>query len=172
MDAADTSPPVQEHRYYVSAVHPDIIQSWRDQIAAMPPRKRDKWHVAGLDSKGVLRLTRCVNGHFQVKIRPDTGDGKVILPTSGWAPIAPIGGDLTRQQLIDTYGLDFVENMERGTQGPHHINNPSAWNAGLTGGVFALNREVQRVIAQNRTGNHYRNKSVAIPTRAGEPVRG
>ena len=35
-----------------------------------------------------------------------------------------------------------------------------------------FNSVFEQVVKSNTTGNHYRNKSAKVPTRAGEPVRG
>ena len=43
--------------------------------------------------------------------------------------------------------------------------------AGIQGGVHAIDNELRRMIAENHTGNHYRNKTIAVPTAIGQPVR-
>ena len=163
---------------YAKAIHGDLLSRWRSDIEAMAPRKREKWHDSkGRDENGVRQLVRYRNGNFQIRAHCTPASHGVHMPVSGWAPVNAIGEVLSRQQFIDTYGLEDVQRIESINrcpidQSPYHVDHPHIREARLRGDLMDVNNAVWPLIEQNHTGNHYRNKTIAIPTAAGEPVRG
>ena len=166
---------------YMSGVPQSTIDMWRAEVEALPPRKRAKWSQSRRDDYGVYRLTRYYNGHFQVKVRPCTGKGEVRLPESGWAPVIAHDGIIHRIQVVDSYGEDVVAEVEA-TYGESIGDDPAkrcqfdpkyqrVLEASFQGGVAASDDAVRRMMAENHTGNHYRNKTIAVPTSPGQPVR-
>ena len=166
---------------YMSGVPQSTIDMWRAEVEALPPRKRAKWSQSRRDDYGVYRLTRYYNGHFQVKVRPCTGKGEVRLPQSGWAPVIAHDGIVHRIQLVDSYGEDVIAEIEA-ARGESIGDDPAkrcqfdskyqrVVEAASQGGVAASDDAVRRMMAENHTGNHYRNKTIAVPTSPGQPVR-
>ena len=165
---------------YMSGVLSATINLWQAEVEALPPRKREKWHKSCRDGQGVYRQTRYYNGNFQVKVRPDTSKGKLLLPESGWAPVVAIDGVVSRGQLVDSYGEDVIARIEsdrgerfeaelaRGLIDPQYQH---AAEEAFQGGIVAADNALRRTMAENHTGNHYRNKAIGVPTSAGQPVR-
>jgi len=170
-----------EKQLYMSGVPQSTIDKWRAEVEALPPRKRSKWSKSCRDDYGVYRLTRYYNGHFQVKVRPCTGKGEVRLPESGWAPVIAHDRIIHRIQLLDSYGEDVVAKVEAKCghsigddpvrQCNYHPRYQGVVEAASRGGVDASNDAIRRMMAENHTGNHYRNKTIAVPTSPGQPVR-
>ena len=154
--------------YYVKAIHPDLIQLWH-----LHPSSRGQCK----DRCGVKQSVRYHKGHFQIKIGAHLrNDRKFVIPDHGWVPVVPIGGEVSREQLVDAYGLEYVEYQESISSKPLDspvelvVNNPRVLEASHAG-FSEMNRVMGEIVAQNQTGNHRRNKKIRIPTRPGEPVR-
>ncbi len=162
---------------YMSAIPQSTMDMWRTLVEALPLRKRAKWSKSCRDDYGVYRLTRYYNGHFQVKVRPCTGKGEVRLPESGWAPVIAYNGIVHRIQIVDSYGEDVVAEIEAtrgetigGREGDFNPKYQRVLEA-ASRGVGASNDAIRSMMLENSTGNHYRNKAIAVPTSAGQPVR-
>ena len=164
---------------YMSGISQSTIDMWRAEVEALPLRKRAKWSKSCRDDYGVYRLTRYYNGHFQVKVRPCTGKGKVRLPESGWAPVISHDGIVHRIQLVDSYGEDVVAKIEAargesiGDPAKRCKFDPKYRHVleAASRGVDASNDAIRRMMVENSTGNHYRNKTISVPTSPGQPVR-
>jgi len=155
--------------YYVKIIHPDLIQTWRSNPNSMKCCR---------DRCGVKQSVREYNGFFQIRIGMHLRNAKkFVIPESGWVPVVPLGGNVTREQLVDAYGLDYVEYQESISNKPPDaplefvVNNPRILEASQHG-FSAMNEAARALVAQNHTGRHHRNKKISIPTCPGEPVRG
>ena len=167
-------------KLYMPGIPQSTIDMWRAEVEALPRKKHAKWSKSCRDDYGVYRLTRYYNGHFQVKVRPCTGNGEVRLPESGWAPVIAHDGIVHRIQLVDSYGEDVVAEIEA-AHGESFGNDPAKQCQfhpkyqrvleAASQGVVASDDAVRRMMVENSTGNHYRNKAIAVPTSPGQPVR-
>jgi hypothetical protein len=165
--------------FYINAQHPDVIDSWLTDVEKLHPRKRDKWNISLRTTKdGVFHRHRFRNGHFQVKVQANHYSD-LLYPASGWAPVIKAGEHPTRSQLVDTYGSEVLELRDAifgGSETFAYIQSPTTrrildlLQQGASSDVTLA--EGRQMIAENHTGNHYRNKTVTVPTAAGQPVRG
>jgi hypothetical protein len=164
---------------YLSGAPPSDLERWRAEVEALPPRKQAKWRKIGRNHEGTFRQVRYYQGYFQIKVLANTMKGEAVLPYTGWAPIVPTGGQATRDQVIHCYGLSMMQAIEaQFNQDPESLSRMSypqfdrVAQAEARGGSEARNEELRRMMAENHTGKHHRNKSITIPTRPGQPVRG
>ena len=105
------------------------------------------------DSSGVSHRLRYKNGVAQVKT-PANGNFKT---TDLWVEVKPL-----EQALIEC-------EISRSLQGEYC----RVMDAKRRGGTGAMIEELTNAIQEAHTGNHHsKPKSVRIPTKAGEPVRG
>ena len=168
-----------EKPIYLSGVPMSVVARWKAEVEALPPRKQSKWRKIGRNEEGTLRKVRYFGGYFQIKVLANTMNGEAILPIDGWAPIVPTGSQATRDQVIQCYGLTMMNKIEE-----EYYKNLEIW-AGMAyprfervtkaeeqGGEEARNVELRRMMAENYTGKHHRNKVVNVPTPTGQPVRG
>jgi len=165
---------------YMSGCPAATIAMWRAEVEALPKKKQEKWRKSGRNEEGTFRQVRFRGGHFQVKVLADTSKGKCLLPVEGWAPMIAEGELVKRSQIIDTYGeeimqkLDDVlgeENTKNGVSYVMHPQSQRMLEAERRGGIKARDEELRRVMLENSTGHHHRNKVVKVATAAGEPVR-
>ena len=135
----------------VSPMSDSGFHNLRQEVCALPPRKRAKWHTHIQDANGVVHRVHFVNGNF------------VFKSQSKWIRVVP----MTEVQMRNDFGdVDFdepkaAEFYRRATNAFDH------------GGSEAVTQEVERMMNETATGNH-RTKPhrVKVPTAAGEPVRG
>ena len=87
------------------------------------------------------------------------------------------GEEPTQSQLVDAYGSEVIDLRDavRGSEGSRYMESPTTAtimelikSGADPDETLAIQR---RMIAETHTGNHYRNKSVSVPTAAGQPVR-
>ena len=162
---------------YVKAVHPLVIEQWTAEIQALPKRKRGGWHTTLTNANGTLRKVRCDNGFFEVKVSAkNMADGGItVSPTGGWAPIIPMRTKPTMEQMERSYGKKVAEayfNEGQNTVTFGRIDTRSDEQAISIEGLVAGWAETMQAIEQNHTGQHYRNRTISVPTAAGEPMRG
>ena len=164
---------------YLSGAPASDLEKWRKEVEALPPRKQAKWRKIGRNHEGTFRQVRYYGGYFQIKALANTMKGEAILPDSGWAPIVPTGGHAERDQVIHCYGLSMMRAIEEqfnkdpeSCSGRSYPQFERVNRAEERGGIEARNEELRRMMAENYTGKHHRNKSTRIPTKPGQPVRG
>jgi hypothetical protein len=162
---------------YVKALHPMILDEWRAQIDALPNRKKSKWSAIMKNSQGEFRKYRYNQGYFEVKLNGATGKlyGVTEFPKDGWAPVIPLRGCATFQQLERAYGAEHAQTYIDGLHGTHIMGRieelTEEENLSATGLLVQQLQAVQ-LIAESHTGQHHRNTTISIPTAAGQPVRG
>ena len=166
------------NRHAVSFVTETELAEWRAEIAALPPRKRDKWHTCVDDRNGTMHRVRFHNDNFQMRTHSDK-HGRISVP---WIPIAPMFGYPNRSQMVDAFGIGWVDALEErsGPYDPEKLKPKVEEHADYqrmervqAGGDFAMLLEGNMIINENATGKHYSNKKkVKIPTAPGQPVRG
>jgi hypothetical protein len=123
----------------------------------------------------MLRKVRFHNGFFQLKLDAVKQSHHQACPADGWAPIVPLRGRATYDQILDAYGKEAAEAFttctfeEVGVNRLAHLSDEQA--VSLDGYLLGAGFNA-RAVAENHTGKHHRNKTVSVPTAAGEPVRG
>ena len=161
----------------ISFVTETELAEWRAEIAALPMRKRDKWHSCVDDKSGTMHRVRFHNDHFQMRMHSDRR-GREMVP---WVPITPMFGYPTRSQMVDAFGDSYVKGLEgSGPYDPeklkaHGEEDPNYQRLARVrdGGDDAMMLEGTLMINESITGKHYSNKKkVKVPTAAGQPVRG
>ena len=159
---------------------PYELEKLREMVEALPKKKQEKWHDVGKNENGTFRKLRYFNGDFQIKVIAGATKGNYMIPPSGWAPVIASGSSPTMKQVTDAYGEEVVKAMEEYVGGkidafssrstPNHQRVQDACL--LMGSFEGFNSEMYSMIKEHETGNHYRNKSLNVPTRPGQPVRG
>ena len=131
----------------VSFIPDDLFDLVMNQVMALPPGKRAKWHGSVMGSQGTLHRVRFVNGTI----------GYTWL--SKWITIAP----LSESQKANILPADDPKREEACRR---------VFDAFETGGSAAVSQEHVRLVDEAATGNH-RSKphKIKVPTKAGEPVR-
>ena len=127
---------------------PDLdFHSFRQEIQALPLRKRAKWRGCVQDTDGVNHRVYFINGEFVFKDR------------SEWIALEPDG--MKRYWDIPNYQNPRLEGQYRRIDRAYEI-----------GGPVAVQQEHDRLVAENATGNHSsKPHKIRVPTKAGEPVR-
>ena len=159
---------------YLKAVHPMILNVWVEELDALPERKRAKWSTRMTSPQGVIHKVRFHNGHFQVKMDASQQQAMDAHPVGGWAPIVPLREQPTYEQVLEAYGEKAAEDYRTGntTEAATGRLDMSDEEARSEFGLFMGHHVGVTAIAENHTGHHHRNKTVAVPTAVGEPVRG
>jgi hypothetical protein len=152
-------------------VHALVIEQWAAEIAALPERKRSKWSTATMEADGVYHKIRYHNGQFEKKVH---NDGRLDHLKVDWMPIIPMGGEPTAEQVLRIYGVEAAEAQLEGGVPQSFIGGVPLLpqDFATERGMLATHAAVQDDIDANYTGNHYRNKTVRVPTKVGQPVRG
>ena len=155
---------VQASATYIAATTTRLLDEWRAELAALPPRKRkswkgilaDKWNVRQkVRWLGQARTVQMVDGvstpyEFVVYKHAEKTCG------STWVPV------------VD---LAWRDELPEGTEVLMSDAARRLYDARLKGEDEAV--VFDQIQEENMTGNHHRNpKPVRVPTRAGEPVRG
>ena len=139
-----------EHMY-TSITSDQIMAKWMAELSALLPKKQKKWKGKLFDKWNVAQKV------------PYNPVGKLVEGSSGVChfevykqPDRPGGGcwwPVLSEIDIDHHTITPL------TQHGTRLREGDTWN------VF---NDIQ---AETHTGNHYRNLSVRVPTRAGQPVR-
>ena len=129
------------------AVPDAIVDEWRQEVNALPMRKRGKWKGWVTDKYGQRTRVRYV---------PDTGHFENFYPSH-----------VVHQ--CSTQWMRIWSTSEVRAEDSHPTSRlGEAMHANDDGGIMALEAEQDA----NHTGNHYRNHHIKVPTAPGEPVRG
>ena len=141
---------------------------WTREVSALPPRKAKNWKGKSWDVSGRLAIIRFVPEgfvtqendvtHFMEKASDKfkAEIEKTVAPAPDWVPV--ISRDVVAQRMRSAGTEEFVSHDARMSQ------------AILDGTGL---EECHNRMLENMTGNHGpRNHPIAVPTRAGEPVRG
>ena len=149
---------LQKKEYRV-AVSRNEIEAWKLKVEALPARKQKSWKGSLVDKWGVRSTVRFRDGAFfnlvsekkAADLRKEASERgmEYIVPDDLWVRILTIEDNLGKPlhaaaaRLMDTVGTVDYD------------------------GTFF------DIVDSTHTGNHGpRNHSIAVPTRAGEPVRG
>ena len=98
-----------------------------------------------------------------------------VSPIGGWAPIIPLRTKPTMEQIERSYGKDVAEayfNEGENTKSIGRNKNLSDEQATSIGGLAVSLATTMQAIEESHTGQHYRNRTISVPTAAGEPMRG
>jgi hypothetical protein len=131
----------------VALIPPIQFFSLMDEVEALPMRKRSKWHGFIKDVSGVKR-----------KVFYEAPGQLLLKSGSEWIQLQPTDKALEKHIVFDSQKCADAH---------------SRWiRAYERGGWAETEREHDRMVAENATGNH-RSKShkIRVPTKAGEPVR-
>ena len=128
------------------AVPDAIVDEWRQEVNALPMRKRGKWKGWLEDKHGQRTRVRYV---------PDTGHFENFYPSH------VVQSSTQWMRIWSTAEV-------RAADGHPTSHLGEVMYANDDGGRMALLAERDA----NHTGNHYRNHSIKVPTAPGEPVRG
>ena len=127
------------------------MAKWMAELSALPPKKQTQWKGKLFDKRNVAQ---------KVRFNPV---GKLVEGASGvshfevYKQSNRTGGGCWWPVLTES-AIDhqtIIPLTQHGTR----LREGDTWN------VF---NDIQ---AETHTGNHYRNLSVRVPTRAGQPVR-
>ena len=154
--------------FFITMIPREHMAALQEGMQALPTRKQKNWHSSTIGYNGVMTRIRFFNGYFQSRVPEGSRDPQFEWPASGWVPVVQVGDEVNDQQIIDTYGNEFVSARESRVDPESRIN----YEAEMRGDRDASVVEIERRIAENHTGNHHRNKHVKIPTTSGQPVRG
>ena len=152
-----------------------VLEFWRLQVAKLPPKKQASWKTSVKDVRGTKHGIRFHDGFFQVKCTT-TLIKDSVHPIDGWAPIFASGTYPAEEQLQASYG----HVMPKGVPELHVLSNETAAlraaleGCNLEGLALELLKAdmIHEMMEANLTGNHHRNHKLAVPTAAGQPVRG
>jgi hypothetical protein len=162
---------------YIKAVHPFVMAEWAAEVQALPKRKQSGWHTLLKNGDGTFRKVRCDEGFFELKVSAkNMADvGARMVPKGGWAPIIPLRTKPTMEQIERSYGKDVAEayfNEGENTASIGRNENLSDEQATSIGGLAVSLATTMQAIEESHTGQHYRNRTISVPTAAGEPMRG
>ena len=162
---------------YIMSLPALVLERWRAQLESLPPKKQESWKTSVKDKHGTLRRIRFHVGEFQAKCHASHAKKDHEQPMDGWAPVCAVGSMPTEAQIQASYGHVFTE---RGipevvveSKETAELREALA-ECGLTGLEFELLKAeiIRQMHDANHTGNHRRNRTLAVPTAAGQPVRG
>ena len=129
------------------AVPDAIVDEWRQEVNALPMRKRGKWKGWVTDKYGQRTRVRYV---------PDTGHFENFYPSH-----------VVHQ--CSTQWMRIWSTSEVRAEDSHPTSR-------LGEAMYANDDAVRMALLAerdaNHTGNHYRNHNIKVPTAPGEPVRG
>ena len=154
-----------ETKLWTTSIPEIRIASWEAEISAIKPRKRKNWTGSLQDRFGVLTRVRYNEegvpipgstyvSHFENFL---SGRRQGIRGTEDeWMPVVPAG---LMAMINETTGIPLVR--PPGDERLDHMSDRESL------------QQMQLMRMENHTGNHTaRNHPIAVPTSAGEPVRG
>ena len=162
---------------YVKSMHPLVLEGWLAEVDALPNRKKSKWSALAKNPQGVWHKYRYNEGHFEIKFDAAVNKqfGTVMTyPTDGWAPVVPLRGTATFEQIERAYGSRHAREV---TENRHDTIcagrlEQTDEEAVSRAGLVQQHNATVLAIAANQTGHHHRNHAITVPTAAGQPVRG
>ena len=126
------------------------------EVASLRPSKRKNWRGRLMNTRGVATRVVYRDGEFF-----QSGTNRRVVSSDRW--IEEHGPSSTPAKRLPVSAVvAFAENFDR------------ALARGETGDEAAqdtLDQIFQQELISNHTGNHSRNKTVKIPTAAGQPCR-
>ena len=164
-------------KLYCKAVHPVVLAEYKAEIDKLPKRKQSKWSASAVDMHGTICKYRYVEPYFERHIHASIVKevGRIVWPKDGWAPVIPLKTHPTFEQLERAYGTEAARrSLACGGKEAYHAREmfDEAGDAETEEGLLRRDMLTAAIIAENLTGNHYRNHHMSVPTPAGEPVRG
>ena len=140
---------------HMITVPAELIAGWKEELLAMPDKKRKNWKGFLQDKQGVRSKVR----YAGVKYFGD--DPNLPYEFENWQPGNRHGGSAWWPVLDMSVWEDY----------PDEIKPTSRVGARILRGED-VERAMDDAQQENATGNHHRNpKPVKVPTKAGEPVR-
>ena len=163
--------------FYLKSIHPSTLANWKAELDALPERKKSKWSTIVMNLRGTYRKVRFYKGYFEIKLNASSSaEYGTVWPKDGWAPIIPLRGQATFEQIERCYGArmaqDYVDNTLAGTVLFGRLDGMTEEEALTPEGWAIATLAATQTIVENHTGAHYRNHSVSVPVAAGQPVRG
>ena len=162
---------------YVKAVHPLVLAEWQAEIDALPSRKKGKWSTLAKTAQGEFRKHRYNEGFFEVKLNAAAVKhyGLTVYPKDGWAPVIPLRGCVTFEQIERAYGAEHAQNYIDGLHSTAiigRVEELSEEESLTAAGLRTQQLVTLQAIEENHTGQHHRNHAISVPTAPGQPVRG
>ena len=98
----------------------------------------------------------------------------MAYPTDGWAPVVPLRGTATFEQIERAYGSQHARNYTENLHDSIYAGRLEQTDelAVSPAGLVQQHNAVVLAIAANQTGHHHRNHTITVPTAPGQPVRG
>ena len=127
-----------------------IVDQWRQEVNALPMRKRGKWKGWLEDKHGQRTRVRYV---------PDTGHFENFYPSH-----------VVHQCPTQWVRIWSTSEVRAGDGHPTSRLGEAMYANDDGGRMMSVALLAER--DANHTGNHYRNHHVKVPTAPGEPVRG
>ena len=162
---------------YVKSLHPLVLEGWLAEVDALPNRKKSKWSALAKNPQGVWHKYRYNEGHFEIKFDAAVAKqfGRVMTyPTDGWAPVVPLRGTATFEQIERAYGSQHAKTYTENLHSSMYAGRLEQTDeqAVSPAGLVQQHNAVVEAIAANHTGQHHRNHTITVPTAPGQPVRG
>jgi glucose-6-phosphate 1-dehydrogenase len=133
---------------HVSFIPESNFFALMNEVEALPPRKRSKWHKVIQDASGVKHKMYFIDRQLTFK------------HNSIWIVVKPQGE------------MDLADTIEYANQSVQR-QNERIFAAQQHGGFAAAFQEHERLVEEAATGNHHtKPRKVKIPTAPGQPVRG
>jgi hypothetical protein len=156
------------HSRHVATVCDAIYQSWADEVAALPARKRKKWSSVIADKYGCRIAVRYApqevglgqhtlfEERLTAKSAADRG-----LPVGTWIPVQSVSIRAAKAAAAEEMGGELLI----ANTATRAIERPALENDQLIA-------QARAHVAERRTGNHRPHvHTVRVPTAAGQPVR-
>ena len=151
---------------YLINVPQHMLDRWAAEVAALAPRKVKNWKGSSYDNTGRKVAVR----YSQEGVLTAHGLVHFVAKTDG-----------KEKRVMDKEGAEVKgwvavvsqESVARLMQHPDYIIDAVNHRIAQSFVDGTINEVRQAMAAEARTGNHCpRNHPIAVPTRAGEPVRG
>ena len=148
------------------------MAEWHAEIDALPNRKKGKWSHLAKTIQGEFRKYRYNQGHFEVKLNGASIKqyGLTTHPTDGWAPVIPLRGCATFEQIERAYGTEHAQSYIDGLHGTvtlGRIQELTEQENLTAAGLLTQQLLTLQMIEENHTGQHHRNTTISVPTAPG-----
>ena len=162
---------------YIKSIHPTVLDKWKAEVDALPNRKKSKWSTMVKNTTGTFHKYRYNAGYFEVKYDAAMARHSgvsMMHPTGGWAPVIPLRGAATFEQIERAYGPDNARNVTEDNFDNIYLSRVTQADEEAVTMQALVEQEnaATMAIAANHTGNHHRNHAIAVPVAVGQPVRG